>query len=85
MRRLGLLAHPGFEAVVGDVLVAGGVDQRQVHVADVAISVPTVAGHTRPIIDEREALAHQPVEQGRLAHVGAADDGDLQCHVGLLA
>ena len=36
------------------------------------------------IVDERQTLADEAVEQGRLAHIGAADDGDLQSHVGLL-
>ncbi len=31
--QLGLGAHPGFEALVGDVLEAGGVDQLKVEVA----------------------------------------------------
>ena len=83
-RRLGLFAHPGFEAVVGDVLIARGVDQGQVHVADVAIRVPAVAGHTRPIVDQRETLADETIEECRLAHIRAADDGDFESHVGLL-
>ncbi len=32
-----------------------------------------VARDARPVVDERELLAHQPVEQGRLADVGPAD------------
>ena len=83
-RRLGLFAHPGFETVVGDVLIARGVDQGQIHVADVAIGVPAVAGHTRPIVDQREALADEAIEECRLAHIRAADDGDFESHVGLL-
>ena len=84
-RGLGLLAHPSLEAFVGDVLVAGGVDQRQVHVANHAVRIAAVAGHAGAIIDQRQALADKAVEQGRLAHIGAADDGDLQSHVGFLA
>ncbi len=84
-RGLGLLAHPGFQAVVGDVLVARRVDQRQVHVADIAVGVAPVAGHAGAIIDKREALADEAVEQCRFAHIGAADNRDLQSHFGFLA
>ena len=83
-RGLGLFAHPRLEAFVGDVLIAGRVDQRQVHVADVAVGIAPVAGHAGPIIDQREAFADETIEQCRFAHIGAADDGDLQSHVGLL-
>ena len=41
-------------------------------------------GHAGAIVDQRQTLADEAVEQGRLAHIGAADDGDLQSHVGLL-
>lgn len=44
-RGLGLLAHPGFQAIVGDVLVARRVNQRQIHVADIAVGVAPVPGH----------------------------------------
>ncbi len=84
-RRLGLLAHPGFQAFVGDVLIPCGVDQGQIHVADHAVGVAAVTGHAGAIIDQRKALADEAIEQCRLAHIGAADDGDLQSHVGLLA
>ncbi|MNQ82424.1 hypothetical protein D3C85_974740 [compost metagenome] len=76
-RGLGLLAHTRFQAVVGDVFVAGRVDQRQIHVADIAVGIATVTGHARAIIDKRQTLADESVEQCRLAHVGPADDGDF--------
>ncbi|MNI57893.1 hypothetical protein D3C73_1129800 [compost metagenome] len=83
-RRLGLLAHPGFQALVSDVLIPRRVDQGQIHVADHAVGVAAVAGHAGAIVDQRQALADEAIEQCRLAHIGAADDGDLQSHVGLL-
>ena len=76
-RQFGLLAHARLQTVVRHVLVPGGVDQGQVHVADIAVCIATVTDHARAIVNEREALADKPVEQGRFAHVGAADDGDL--------
>jgi hypothetical protein len=35
-----------------------------------------VAGHAGPVIDQREALANQAIEQRRFADVRAADNGD---------
>ena len=40
------------------------------------LALAPVAGHARPVVDQRQLLADQPVEQGGLADVGAADDGD---------
>ena len=31
-----------------------------------------------PVVDQREALADETIEQCRFAHIGAADDGDAQ-------
>jgi len=62
------------------VLEARRIDQRQVDVADAAGRIAAVARHAGTVVHERELLAGQPVEQGRLAHVGPADDGDAQGH-----
>jgi hypothetical protein len=40
--------------------------------------VQPVARHARLVVHHRHRAAHQPVEQGGLAHVGAAHDGDLR-------
>jgi hypothetical protein len=37
---------------------------------------PAVAGDPRAIVDQGDALADEPVEEGGLAHVRAPDDGD---------
>ena len=39
-----------------------------------------VARHARPVVDQREPLADQPVEQRRFADVRPADDGDGEAH-----
>ena len=38
------------------------------------VALAPVAGDAGPIIDERELLADEPVEQGRFADVRTADD-----------
>ena len=43
-----------------------------------------VARHARLVIHQRELLADQAVEQGRLADIGPADDGDGEGHAVLL-
>ena len=53
---------------------------RKAQVRDPAVALATVAGHAGAVVDERELLADEAVEQGRLAHVGAADDGDDERH-----
>src|SRR5581483_7906425 len=76
-RPLGLAAHARFQALVGDVLEAGGVDQLEVDVAEPTRGEAAVAGDARPVVDQRELAARQPVEQGRLADIRPPDDGDL--------
>jgi hypothetical protein len=79
-RQLGLGAHPRLQALVGDVLEAGGVDQLQVQVAQAAVGEAAVAGDAGLVVDQGQLAAGQTVEQGRLAHIGAADDGEFQRH-----
>ena len=78
--RLGLGAHPGLKAFVGDVLEASGVDQLEVKVTNPARPEATVAGHARAVVDNGQALARKTVEQGRFADVGPADDGESEGH-----
>ncbi len=59
---LGLDLHAGGEALVGDVLEAGGVDQLQIEVAQPSRAIAAVAGDPRPVIDDGQRPARQPVE-----------------------
>ncbi len=59
---LGLGLHPRGEALVGDVLESGGVDQLQVQVAEAPGPVAAVAGDPRPVIDDGQRPARKPVE-----------------------
>jgi hypothetical protein len=56
-RQLGLLAHARFEALVGDVLEAGGVDEDEVEVAEAAVGEAAVAGDARLVVDDAPACA----------------------------
>jgi hypothetical protein len=51
-RQLGLGAHARLQALVGDVLEAGGVDQLQVQVAQAAVGEAAVAGDAGLVVDQ---------------------------------
>ena len=51
-----------------------------VEIAETRLAHAAVARHSRRVVDERNAPADQPVEERRLAHIGAADNGDERAH-----
>ena len=59
-----------------DRLEAAGVDDEELAVAGARAAVMAIARQAREIGDERVARLRQPVEQRRLADVGAADEGE---------
>ena len=67
----------GFRKVgIGSVPDAARVDDLEGNGARLADPGKAIAGHARLIVDDRHAAAHQAVEEGGFAHVGAADNGD---------
>jgi hypothetical protein len=64
------------QLVGGGDLQAGGVDQDEVVAVPIRVAVKAIARGARKIFDDRAALADQAVEQGRLADVRTADNGD---------
>ncbi|MNJ36171.1 hypothetical protein D3C77_309500 [compost metagenome] len=54
-----------------------GVDQRVLLFVTLEGNVDTVAGSTRLVIDDHPVFTEHAVDQGRLANVRPADDGDL--------
>ena len=53
---------------------AARIEQRVAAVLDLGID--DVAGHAGHVVNDGDALAHQPVEQAAFPHIGATDDGD---------
>ena len=49
---------------------------RKERCAELRLALAPVAGHARPVVDQRELLPDEPVEQGRLADIRPADDRD---------
>ena len=79
----GLAVHAGRQIVALAFVETGGVDHREVEIAEAGVALATVAGDARRVVHQRQLLADEAVEQSRLADVGAADDGDAQGHLKL--
>ena len=73
--------HATGQGLVVLILPAGGVDRLELQARKAGQPHAPVARHTGLIVDQRQPLAHQPVEQCRLADIGASDDH----HLGKLA
>ena len=65
---------------IGVIVRYNGELDNQVQVAQAAMGEATVAGDAGLVVDQGQLAAGQTVEQGRLAHIGAADDGEFQRH-----
>jgi hypothetical protein len=78
---LGLPAHARFQRTVGDIVEAGGIDQLEFEIAQAAGRFLAVAGDAGLIVDDRDLPSSEPVEQRRLAHIGASHDGCRQRHL----
>ncbi len=78
--RLGLLPHPAFEAFVISVFQTRRIEQAEGQVTDPALTLATVAGNPRLVVDNSDALASEPVEYGRFADIRTADYGDCKTH-----
>ena len=78
----GLGAHAPFEAIGIGLLETGGVDDLKAEIAEAGVTDATIARHARRVVDERQLLADEAIEQCRLADVRPSDNGDgrLGCH-----
>jgi hypothetical protein len=74
--RFGLRTHPPRQGVRVLVLEPRRIDHPKVEPEQLRLALAAVARHARPVVDQREALADEPVEQRRFADVGPADNGD---------
>ncbi len=79
-RGLGLLLHPRGQRALGAFVEAGGVDDGEFEIAEPGLALAAIAGDAGQVIDERELLSDQAVEQRRLADIGPADNGDCKRH-----
>ena len=79
-RGFGLLLHPRGQRALGALVEAGGIDDGEFEIAEPPLALAAVAGDAGLVIDQRELLPDQPVEQRRLSDIGPADDGDREGH-----
>ena len=79
-RGFGLLLHPRGQRALGALVEAGGVDDGEFEIAEPGLALAAVAGDAGLVIDQREFLPDQPVEQRRLSDIGPADDGNRKGH-----
>ena len=74
--QVGLLADLRQEFAVVVEHQAAGVDDAELPIPPVALLIGAVAGDPRLIVHDRLPAAAQTVDEGGLAHIGAAEDGD---------
>ena len=79
-RGFGLLLHPRRQRALGALVETGGIDDGEFEIAETSLALAAVAGDAGFVIDQRELLPDQPVEQGRFSDVGPADDGNRERH-----
>ena len=79
-RGFGLLLHPRGERALGALVEAGGIDHGEFEIAKARLALAAVAGDAGFVVDQRELLPDQPVEQRRLSDIGPADDGNRKGH-----
>ena len=80
-RGLGLLLHPRGQRALGALVEAGGIDDGEVEIVEPGLPFAAVAGDAGLVIDQRELLPDQPVEQRRLSDIGPADNGNREGHI----
>jgi hypothetical protein len=80
---IGLLAHAALQRLGPGDLETSSIDNIELQVIKLGGVDATVAGDARRIIDQRKFATGQTVKKGRLADVGPADNGDLECHLAL--
>ena len=79
-RPLGLRLHAPGERGRRRLFEPGGVDHAEFEIGDAGLALAAVAGQPGRVVDQRQPAADQPVEQRRLADIGAAEDGDRKAH-----
>ncbi len=72
--------HPALQAVIRGLLQPGSIDHGEIQPAKTRLALTQVARHAGLIIDQRKALAHQPVEQGGFPDIRSPDNGQHKAH-----
>ena len=75
-RLFGLHAHAAGQGRRVIILETRGIDDAKIEAEQMAVALAAVARHPGLVVDERKALADQPVEQRGFADIGPADNGN---------
>jgi hypothetical protein len=79
-RGLGLLLHPRRQRSLGALVEPRSVDDGEIEIVELGLAFAAVPRHARLVVDQRELLADQPIEQRRLSDIGPADNGNRERH-----
>ena len=77
---LGLRLHAAGKAVGGSLLEPCGIDHRESQIAELRPPLAAIAGDTGLVVDQSQAAPDEAIEQGRLADIRPAHDGDREAH-----
>ena len=72
----GLLLDARLDRIVGIELETAGVDDDEAPAVPLGVAVEAVTRGARAVLDDRRAIAEDPVEERALADVRSPDDGD---------
>ena len=75
-REMRLLLDARLDRIVGVELESAGVDDDEPPAVPFGVAVQAVAGGPGAVLDDRRALAEEPVEERALADIRSADDRD---------
>ncbi len=76
----GLLAHAHGEPRIAG-LQPRGIDERHIACPQLGLRLTPIPRQARLIVDQRQPPAREPVEQGGLADIGPADNGQGKTHL----
>jgi hypothetical protein len=79
-RDFGLFLHPRGQRALGALVEAGGIDEGEFEIAQTPFALAAVAGDAGLVIDQRQLLSDQPIEQRRFSDIGPADNGNRERH-----
>ena len=79
-RGFGLLLHPRGQRALGALVEASGVDDGEFEIAQTRLAFAAVAGDAGFVIDQRQLLPDQAIEQRRFSDIGPADNGNRERH-----
>ena len=79
-RALRLLLHPAGERAGRGFFEPGRVDHPKGQIGDPSLALAAVARHSGGVVDQSQTPPDEPVEQGGLADIGAAEYRDRKAH-----